>query len=218
MIRLCLALGLLTLAACGPLAGNGPLAGVGEAIRDQVAEGGAEPATPTDPRAVLTRQMIEDLPNDLLLVDVISRSATATLLKAGENGDRVTWVSPDGISVTVEEGLLVATRGFGFDLMAADVSGIRAVLNGASSGRYVAETLDGRDQVVREEFDCAAEERVADPVTIFERSYRTTRVLVLCEGATRSFGNRYWVDPAGVVWKSQQLVTPQTGYLGLEVL
>lgn len=209
--RTMIALGLL--AACGPLADEGPLTGLASVVT-----GGGEEAAAVDPRQTLTREMIEQLPNDLLLVDVPSRDATATLVRAGENGARATWISPDGISVTVEGGLIVATRGFGHDLMAADVTGLRALLRGAGSGRYVAETLDGTDQVVRTVYDCAVDSRTPETITIFERGYATTRVQVSCTGPDLRFRNTYWVDGSGVVWKSQQFVTQELGYLGLERL
>lgn len=202
------------------MAGESPLTGIATAVRGAAGGGGgaAAEAQAIDPRQALTREIIEGLPNDLLLVDVPSRGATATLLRAGANGNRQTWISPDGISVTLEGGLIVATRGFGFDLMAADVRGPRAIIGGAAGGQMVIETLDGRDQVIRQVFDCTAGERVADPVTIFERSYRTTRVQVICGNGDLRFGNNYWVDGSGAVWKSQQFVTPELGYLGTEAL
>ena len=211
-----LALSFAILAGCGPLAGENPLAGLVTVPGGEDAP--VADAAPADPRQVLTRDIIEGLPNDLLLVEVPTRGAVATLLPVGQNGPRQTWVSPDGISVTVESGLIVATRGFGHDLMAADVSGLRAVLSGAASGQYVLETLDGRDQVVRQVFDCAIEDRTPDPVTIFERTYSTTKLFVVCGNSDIRFGNFYWVDRSGKIWKSQQFTTPELGHMGTEVL
>ncbi len=214
-----LLIGLGLLAGCGPLAGENPLAGLATRLTGGAAAEGAAPAGQVlGAGQMLTREVVESLPTDLILVGVPDRGVTAALLRAGANGPRETWISQDGISATLEAGLVVATRGFGFDLMAADVSGIRAVLRGAESGGYVRETLDGRDRVQRETFTCAVAEREADPVTILDRRYDTTRVLVVCGNDSGRFGNRYWIDRAGTIWRSQQFVLPGLGYLRVEKL
>lgn len=206
------------LSACGPLANENPLSGIGQAVRGAIAGGGDEAAAPADPRQALTREAIEQLPTDLILVAVPSRGAIAGLLRSGNNGNRTTWISPDGISVTTEAGLVVATRGFGFDVMAADVSGLRAVLDGAASGRYVLETLNGRDQVVREVFDCTPGTRTAEAITIVERTYQTTKLQIICGNSERRFGSNFWIDRSGTVWKSQQFTTAELGFLNVERL
>lgn len=220
-----LAVSLGLLASCGPLGGQKSIAALTQGVLgDRLTSGGGggaegeANAEELNPRDVLTREFIEGLDNDLLLVDVFDREATATLLRAGQNGSRVTWISPDGISVTLDRGVIVATRGLGADLMAADSSGLRAVLRGAGSGQLVLETLDGLDQVVREVFDCSVTDRTPDPVTIFERRFATTKVEVTCNNDERAFANNFWIDGNGTIWKSQQFVTPGLGYLGTEVL
>ena len=92
-------------AGCGPEAGTGTLAG----IAGQVVSGGGQ--SQTDPRAGLTREIIEQSGQELILVTVPSRDAAASLIRAGQNGDKVTWISPDGIGLTFRNGILIATRG-----------------------------------------------------------------------------------------------------------
>ena len=40
----------------------------------------------------------------------------ATLIALGNNKEKLTWVSADGISLTYDQGILIATRGFSQDL------------------------------------------------------------------------------------------------------
>jgi len=169
--------------------------------------------------APLTRASIEAAEGDFLLAAVPSRESGALLQKAGENGDEVTWISPDGISVTYDRGVLVATRGLGPDLMAANVSGtVAALRQGAGSSQRVHEYLDGNDQIVRRSFDCRIERAGNERIVILERSYETVRYEENCESGSQRFQNIYWADKAGVVWKSRQLISPPVGYLDSERL
>lgn len=194
-------------ASCGPEAGTGTLAG----IAGQVVSGGGQ--SQSDPRAGLTREIIEQSGQELILVSVPSRDAAASLIRAGQNGDKVTWISPDGIGLTFRNGILIATRGFGDDLMAADVSDLN---RGLSAGRLtvrVHDYLDGEDQIVRRTFQCDLAGGGADTIEIIERSYRTRIIEERCRTRGGSFTNRYWIDGTGRIVQSVQFVSAPVGFV-----
>lgn len=168
--------------------------------------------TPAAPVA-LSRADIDASPVPLLLVQIQQRQATATLQKAGENGKRVTWFTSDGTSVTTEDGIIVATRGFGDDLYAADTTEIRANLRDGGTGTRVHEYLTGLDQVVRPSFSCEIKATRDEVLTIVERNYATVRYEERCKNAQFDFTNVYWVDSSNEIRQSQQWLSPAVGYL-----
>jgi outer membrane murein-binding lipoprotein Lpp len=170
-------------------------------------------------RPQFSRAAIEETGQEFVLASVPQRGVAALLQRAGENGPEVTWLTEDGVSVTYENGFLVATRGLGPDLMAADVSGVAAaVAAGGGAATRIHEYLDGNDQMVRHEYACRVERTGAERITIYERSHSTEKYEETCRRGGQTFANTYWVDARGVVWKSRQLISPPVGYLDSERL
>ncbi|SLN42701.1 YjbF family lipoprotein [Roseisalinus antarcticus] len=213
-----LAAGALTLTACGPRYEDAP--DVLSIVRNGIVpllSGGRGESGPTGPG--ISRALVEESGMDFLYASVPSRQSFALLQRAGENGRKITWLSEDGISVTYEQGLLVATRGLGPDLIAASVSGtVAAMRQGGGEARRVHEYLDGNDAIVRVDFDCRINRVGSDPITIYEYSYDTVKYEENCQSGGQRFTNTYWIDQAGVVWKSRQLISPPVGYLDTERL
>lgn len=207
----------LLASACGPQYEEG--ASILRAIQSGVLQRGGQGEGGAVARPQFSRQAIEESGADYILASVPSRSSLALVQRVGANGPEVTWISEDGISVTYERGVLVATRGLGPDLMAANVSGtVAAMRQGGGTTRRVHEYLDGTDQIVRFTYDCRVEIAGNERITIYERSYNTVKYDESCESGTQSFTNSYWVGDGGVVWKSRQLISPPVGYLDSERL
>ncbi len=202
--------------ACGPMNQSSPIQGLAQGL---IGGGGAESDTPdTGGVMSLTRAFVEAQPNDLLLASVISREATAILVRGGNNGSKTTWLSPDGISVTLDRGLVVATRGLGDDMMGAEVS---AVLNsfgrqGSYPRRY--SFLNGLDQIEMLDFQCQISLDRSETITIVERAYATNVFIETCDSREGSIRNLYWRASNGVIWQSRQWISAEVGYLGYQRL
>jgi len=164
--------------------------------------------------AVLTRDLIDAQETDLLRVSVISRDATAFLAKAGTNGSKVTWVTVDGLSLTFDRGMLVASRGFGDDLMGSDVDGAIASLSGGGNHLRTLDFLTSLDQIERRSFQCETVVTGTEMLTIIELTYQTEVIEETCTDGDFSFKNTYWRDRNGIIWQSRQWIAPQTGFLG----
>ena len=54
----------------------------------------------------------------IILISSEDMRVQATLVALGNNQEKLTWVSADGISFTFDNGILIATRGYTQDLMA----------------------------------------------------------------------------------------------------
>lgn len=217
--RLLLVAALGLVASCGPLGSGLPIKGAIGVVRTIVSAEPQPDAAATNPRMALSRDAIEALPNDLILVEIPARQAVATLVKGATNGATTTWMSPDGISVTLNGAILQATRGLGPDLMGADTAGVRDLIAGRAqkiTRRY--SYLDGGDRTVILNFGCEVRSRTPEPIEIFERRYATTKVEEYCEGSGIGFTNFYWADASGTVWKSRQFVSPGIAYAMIEIL
>ncbi|KAG1713781.1 hypothetical protein GQR58_002247 [Nymphon striatum] len=166
----------------------------------------------------LTRELIEAQETDLLRVSIISRDATSFLVTGGTNGTKVTWLSPDGLSLTFDRGVLVASRGFGDDLMGADVSDALASMESGGNHLRTLDFLTSLDQIERRDFQCETVVSRSEELTIVERTYQTKVIEESCTDGDFSFQNTYWRDVNGVIWQSRQWISPQTGYLGYQRL
>ena len=202
---------LTLVASCGPMQEGNRVVSLVSAIATSFTGAGD---SATGENVALTRDLIEAQETDLLRVSIISREATALLVPAGKNGNKITWVSTDGLSLTFEEGVLIATRGFGDDLMGADLKGAISSLRGGGNHLRTLDFLNGLDQIERRTFQCTTTATGSETLTIVERNYQTTVLEETCVDGDFSFKNTYWRDRDGVIWQSRQWISVQTGYLG----
>ena len=222
MKKLCLLSAVMVaLAGCGagPLSQNKPIAQIGNAaVGTLVALSGNAPTTQAA-SAPLTRAAIEAAPGDLLRVSLISFETTDVISQFGTKGTQTTWISADGASITLDRGLLIATRGVGDDLMGAEVSGAAAsLLRGGGTHTRTLSFLTGLDQIETVTFQCQTVSTGTDAITIFERTYATTVLEETCQNGSQRFKNTYWRDGSGVVWQARQWISAQSGYLGYQRL
>lgn len=149
--------------------------------------------------ARLTPEVREEVAGlDLLVVSLEEPNLSSFLFEAETNGDVTTFLTLDGISLSMREGILVATRGLGFDLMIADVSGLLPLLE--TGGRYtrVHRYLDGEDRLLSFEFRCDVRPG--------------PEIREICEGDDFSFENRYASrQGTGLFALSRQWIGPDWG-------
>jgi len=169
---------------------------------------------PADARSVLTRAAIDATPGPILLAGVESRQAYATLTPSGHNRGVVSWVTGDGVSLSFRNGVLVATRGLGQDLMAADVSDVLAALHaGQGPALRIHDYLDGEEQVRRRSFYCTIRTEGRETLHIYELSVTTRRLAETCKNPTITFTNRYWISSGNRIRQSHQWAGPLVGYV-----
>lgn len=199
----------LILAATVTLSGCGAL--------DALRQGGA----PADPRVGLTRAALQEYGRPVLYVR-LPRSGTAALLDpVGRNGDVVTWQAPGRISLSLDSGVLTATRGMGADLMSAELGDTRKMLVGTPAASGYARLyghLDGEHRPVFKSFLCRPVERTLVTITLVGQSHRVTRIAEACTSPDMTVINSYWRGSDGMIWKSRQWVSPDIGYVETERL
>jgi len=218
--KITLALGFLAGCGVGPLAQDVPFARFGTAVTGFVMSGqqSGNPAAAASPSVGLTREAIEGSPVNLLRLSLISLESTDVLAEVGVNGTRTTWMSSDGLSFTFDGGLLVGSRGTGFDLMGANVAGAKASLRRGGTHARTHEYLNSLDQIEQMTFQCRTVVTGQETLTIFERSYATSVVEETCTAGEVSFKNTYWRDRLGTIWQARQWISADRGYLGFQRL
>ena len=170
--------------------------------------------TPVDPAAVASvRQALVQAGQPVLLVKVPSLGYANLFTPYGQNGDVVTWASSARQSVALQAGILVATRGFGADLMSAKVPTLAQVQRGSGTFGREYYDLDGADQNRRFSYTCRFSPVGAETIEVFGAHYATRKVEEVCRGADQTFENAYWFNADGSLRQSRQHAGP-----GLPVL
>ena len=207
MSRLWTFLGCIVLASCGPLVSDSPLGQM--ASRFAPSQQQAAPS----PEAVQAAQ-VAMAQREQIAFALVELNTSSRAFVAGRNGRQVTWQTANGESITLENGLLVATRGLGDDLMGANVSEARrALIAGGGEATREASFLGSQDEIIRRVFECQVVDRGAETLTLYDTSRRTTKFVETCVGQSISFENQYWIGTSGNVWQSRQWISPQIGYI-----
>tara|TARA_R110002110_G_scaffold160893_3_gene359440 strand:- start:384 stop:1052 length:669 start_codon:yes stop_codon:yes gene_type:complete len=203
----------LGLSACGSLNEQSPAAGISQMVKARLA---ARTGTPPPAAPVLTREAADANPGAFMLLSRAGSGTQASLVTAGVNGTKVTWMSADQVSVTLENGIIVATRGFVQDMMAADISQVvnALVTSGGTAQRRV-EYLDGLDQISTELLQCRIASGGFENVEALGKMVETERFDEVCSSDIIQYTNIYWINDDGVITKSRQLVSPGVGYVDL---
>lgn len=204
-----------SLSGCGSDTTNVTALGVVQAAATGVVRAGSAPraATPT-----ITRDLLNQIPGPVQLVTIEGPNVWGLIRPAAQNGDVATWASFDGQTVSFRQGVLVATRGIGPDLMSADVPSRTQLAGGTGSHRRSYVSLDGLDRPVRIEFDCTMSVIGPATLTLVDRTYSTRHVQEQCDGETGRITNEYWFDGTVTLRKSRQWANPSLSYLAISLL
>ncbi|WP_375281101.1 YjbF family lipoprotein [Pseudooctadecabacter sp.] len=216
LISKILGVGLIaSLAACGPL-GEGVTSSTLKGVAGAVL-GGADTAAgqqaASQPQAGLTRAAIEATDADLLLVSLVSRGSVDVMSQIAARSGAVTWISTDGVSVSVSNGMVVGTRGSGFDLMGAETAAARRSLSGGGTHTRSYDVLTGLDQIENSTYACETVFDKSETITIVERDYATQKWKEFCENESVRFTNLYWTTSDGTIVQTRQFISIGLGYL-----
>jgi hypothetical protein len=202
----------LALASCGSLGQSG----IGARITGMVT---GQEATPEAPANVLVpAEEMQANPGKYVRLNIRDQGAWSSLVQAAQNGNRTTWIGQSNISVTFENGLVVATRGLPRDLMGADVSqSWAAIKNGGGTAERRQDYITDQDGISAELLQCSIVFDGNETFTRAEIVIDTTRLKETCTGDNFAFSNVYWVNQHGNVVRSLQAVSPDAGYLQIDV-
>jgi hypothetical protein len=137
---------------------------------------------------------------------------------ASKSGDDLLWLGGTSLGIVTRHGRVVRTVGF-----ASNLSGVHA-----TQGVRQDLTQPSVDYL----YDFGEQSRYGVPVKCTRQSLGNERIVIIgvsrdtthvsedctASGMDWSFRNEFWVDPAGYVWKSRQVVTPKLDSLAFEIL
>lgn len=213
------------LAGCSSEGGLSERVGVVTQIAGRLGLGGGETgsagtggtATPVS----LPEGALEGVTDPVLLAVIPARDATATLGRIGENDDVETWSTADGTTLALRDGILVATRNLGHDLMSVDASRTRALISAGRGGEAtrVHRRLGGDRATLVRRYRCVVRPGPAETLESLGQSRPTRRFEERCSGEGQEFVNIYWRERGrDFIWQSRQWVGPQTGEIVLQRL
>lgn len=168
-----------------------------------------------DPRNNLRQVLaLRDGGAPAMAVTLEDRSISSVLQLSAKNNEHLSWQSSDNTLIVTHEGIVVATRGLGGDLMGLGSSEIAAsVLKGAPATvtrqhRY----LNGEDQITSVTFECDIRTRGPRKITYDGMTFRTRLVQERCTDGIQQFQNLYWVEVGGRgILQSRQWIGPEIG-------
>lgn len=207
-----MAAALTLLAACGNDPESFAVARATQAIvTAKVAPEDAEPLT-------LTRASLANVVSPVQLVSIDKRNQKALVAEVAQNNGVTTWSSVDKVTVSLRDGVVVATRGLGDDLMAA--TGQRPNARSSADENYTRTytLLNGLDQASYVKVVCSVRINERQVVDIVEIRYSVRELVETCKGTDVSFDNSYWIEDSGHIRKSRQWISPEVGSITIEDL
>ena len=214
--RMALALGLVAgLAGCGnaPDGGFGrqqALSLLGTLVKPGAARKPGGPVVVPD----IPAETLASWPEPLIVALVEANRSSSALGRIARNGANETYASHTGNHVTLREGVVVATRGLGADLMSSAPASRAMLAAGQGTHSRSWQWLDGLDQTVSVSLSCSLSVTGQETVVLSGKAHPTRIVSETCTGTDGlQVVNQYWFDRGGVARKSRQWLGQDAGYL-----
>ena len=134
------------------------------------------------------------------------------------SGSKVTWVDSENNSITLENGVIVATRGLPRDLMGADTAQVWAAIRaGGGNAQRTHEFLTDGEQITQQLLQCRIVAQGSDTVRRLRQELDSRRFEETCEGDGLQLTNIYWLNRDNLLLRSLQAISPDAGYLQIDV-
>jgi hypothetical protein len=211
-IPLIAALSLLLLSSCGS---DGQVDPAYTAVTTTVSGMISSTKKAPPPGPITTRASLDKFNTPMILAELPAKSFFTFVVPYARNQDVETWASTDDKTISFRQGVVVATRGFGPDIMQAATPNISQIAAASGTHDRSYYYVDGGDQTLRRDFRCTLSNLGSDTVTVVDRQHTTRHVTESCTGDSGSFTNEYWFENGTFLRKSKQLLIAEWGYLVL---
>lgn len=217
-------LALLAVAGCGSdtskTEGSQIALGVAKSLKSKMfSRKAAAPATP-DPEK-LAQAALKSFEGPIILAQLESSGLLTVLGEYGRNGAVRTYSTPNEQTLVLRDGLLIATRGLGKDLMSSETGEVAGLIlaRQAGNGRHVYRYLDGEDIERPLPMECSVTSGAAKSYSFAGTSHATVEMAETCRSADgRTVTNSYWVTGSGLVALSRQWIGPGLGYVTIQTV
>lgn len=145
--------------------------------------------------------------SDVITMTLVSRKIKFPIQQLAVKGDVTLWTAADGAQVALRDGVMISTRGFGMDLMSAEVPSVADLIDDSPEHARKNTYLDGLDTPVRRVYDC-----VVTPVTQPSGPDVAYHVLETCQSDAGKIKNEFWISSAQMIVKSKQWISSGVGY------
>ena len=161
-----------------------------------------------------SKKWLEQFKQPIILTSSTDKKNQATLVSLGNNEERLTWVSSDGISLSYDDGVLIATRGYSQDLLSMRYNKPKKIFSSIyleydKTHRY----LNGENRYNEIHFKCTGKKMALRSIEIVEYTLMVDRYVETCVSAKHKYINEYdLLSGTTVVLKSKQWVSPINRY------
>lgn len=174
---------------------------------------------PFDPRFVALSEAGVSVP--ALQVATLKEGLSGVVLLESRRDGVDTWLSRDGASLIMRQGMLVGTRGFGGGLTASDIDQPMAMIFGGQQGasdRFMT-FLNGNDEVNTRTYRCEIKNRGAREISVGGKPKQTRLMAEDCRSLDQSFLNLYWIAASGGgIVQTRQWAGDYTGIITTRVV
>lgn len=191
-------------------------------LAEEIILGPGEPPPPAPP---ITRATLDAVPFATIAISAPGQPR-AFVAAVADNGGFVSYQDQLRRSIVLEGGLVVATKGLGYNLSAVkhQLDDPVAIPTPAADWpttvvrNYQFALVGAEDYQVT--VGCQIQQAARERIEIVELDFDVMRVEETCGNGLRTFTNTYWVDPeTGFIWKSVQWIGPrQPDPLVIEVI
>ena len=168
-----------------------------------------------DSKLLLTRNQIDEAKVPILFVELQS-GQNGTLTPYPGKGNGQTWLGADGATITLDRGVLKASRGLGNDLMGSTSSKPpwSKIKNKKQTYSREFSHITGNNKISKQLFDCEVIKN-NDPeiIKVWGIDFTVSKYKEYCEVHDLNFTNSYYLDNNGIVRQSHQYHSQTHGYI-----
>ncbi|WP_170418541.1 YjbF family lipoprotein [Ruegeria atlantica] len=150
-----------------------------------------------------------------------TRDLAGVMLLETERAGVQTWLTADGATITLEQGMLTSALGFGGGLSGSDVRQSADLVLGGGSGQVERfhSFLNGNDEIDLRAYKCRITQAGSDTVVLRGTPVATAKRQEDCYGVADRFTNVYWVrNSTGRIVQSSQWTGPFLGNMFIKVV
>ncbi len=150
-----------------------------------------------------------------------SRDLSGVMLLEVERDGVQTWLTADGATITLEQGFLTSTKGFGAGMAGSDIRQSADLILGGVDGtaERFHSFLNGNDEIELHAYVCQVTTIRSEDVFLRGAPVATIMKQERCNGLADSFTNTYWVqNSSGTIVQSSQWTGAFLGNLFMKVV
>jgi hypothetical protein len=155
-------------------------------------------------------------PRKTISIQAQNLAANFHLWTVSEDGVE-TWLTGNGATVSIKDGMIVGTRGFGADVLAADVSKTARLVQARGEGYAVRfmTLLSGNDQAEIHSYQCLISNQGPWDLDLGDGTQKKTVLMQEdCRGYGQDARNLFWLNArTNEIVQSRQWLNPTVGAL-----